>query len=296
MDNVPPFSVCQYTTYPQTWEQDVALYAQLGVDGIEVCEEKLSTDPVLAGEQLAMLRDHGIKVTSVQPAVLGLFATALSSESEPRDPAERMARFRQTIDLIARTFPGEDIPLVTGGAVAPDMNYRLAHRTARELYPPLADYAADHGVRIMFEPLSPVLMNFTAFICSLAEAMQLIEDVDRPNFGLCLDVWHVWREANVPERIVPLGERIFGVHVCDWPAAEPRSALDRVLPGAGVIDLPGMLGAIDASGYKGAYCLEIFSAEQFPDSLWRVDPCEVIEQGRKAFFDCWRKRCCDEKS
>ena len=69
-DKTPMFSVSQYTTYPLTFEQDVELYRKLGVDGVEVCEEKLSSDPVEAREQLAMLAESGLKVTSVQPRVL----------------------------------------------------------------------------------------------------------------------------------------------------------------------------------------------------------------------------------
>ncbi len=120
--------------------------------------------------------------------------------------------------------------------------------------------------------------------------MQLVEDVGRENFGLALDVWHVWREPGIAERIAQLGDRIFGVHICDWPAAEPRDLSDRVLPGDGVIDLSAMLGAIERTGYKGAYCLEIYSAEELPDSLWRADPKQVITRGRQGFLDAWRRR------
>jgi sugar phosphate isomerase/epimerase len=288
--NEPIFSVSQYTTFPQTFEEDVELYCRLGLDGIELCEEKLAPDPGNAHEQLARLRDSGLKVTSVQPAVLSLFPHNQDTPASPRTPADRMERYRRTMDLVADSFPGESIPLIVGGGKAPDFNFRLAHRTARELLPPLADYAADRGLRLMFEPLNPILMNAFTFVGSLEEAVRLIEDVARPNFGLALDVWHVWRERGVVKRLAELGERIFGVHVCDWPKTEPRHLGDRALPGDGMIDLPSLLGAIDQSGYRGAYCLEIFSDEDLPDSLWRRDPAEVIRRGREGFLAAWRDR------
>ena len=176
------------------------------------------------------------------------------------------------------------------GGKAPDFNFRLAHQTARTLFPELADYAADKGVRIMFEPLSPILMNAFTFVGTLDEALRLIEDVDRENFGLALDVWHVWREPAVAERLAALKGLIFGVHVCDWPAGEPRDVSDRVLPGDGLIDLPALLGAIDRSGYTGAYCLEVFSNENLPGSLWREEPGEVIRKGREGFLQAWGSR------
>lgn len=282
------FSVSEFTTWDLTFEQDVALYKSLGIAGIEVCERKLSTDPGKAREQLAMLRASGLKVTSVQPRVHALFRDSMCPDLA--DPVERMARYRQTIDLISSCFPGENIPLVTISGNAPDLNFRLAHERARWLYPDLALYAADHGLRVMFEPLSPILMNADAFICTLDGAMRLIDDVKHPAFGLMLDVWHVWSEPDIAARIARLEDRIFGVHICDWPKGEPRHVGDRVLPGDGVIDLPALFGAIERSGYRGAYALEIFSIHSLPDSLWRADPKQVIERGLKGFLHAWEKR------
>lgn len=288
MPSHPPFSVSQFTTWHQTFEQDVALYKSLGVDGIEVCERKLSTDPGKAKEQLAMVRDAGLRVTSVQPRAHALFKDFMCPDVT--DPVERLKRYRKTIDLFAEAFPGQSLPLVTISGNAPDMNYREAHRIARELYPPLADYAADRGLRVMYEPLSPVLMNNDTFICTFDEAMQLIHDVDRPNFGLMLDVWHVWREPGILDRIAALRGEVFAVHLSDWPAGEPRCGGDRLICGEGVIDLRGMLRAIEQSGYRDAYCLEIFSADHLPDSLWRVDPAVVIRRSREAFVQAWEQR------
>lgn len=287
-DRFPLFAVSQYTTSPLTYEQDVELYAKLGIRAIEICEEKLSSDPGRAREQLSMLTEKGLRVTSVQPRIHSPFPHNGTAGDDPTDPSGRMARFRRTIDLFSECFPGENIPMVTGGGVAPNYDFRLAHCTAREVYPALADYAADRGIRIMFEHLNPILMNAFTFICTLDEAVQLVEDVNRPNFGLLLDVWHIWREPNIAERITCLGDSVFGVHISDWPAEEPRELSDRVLPGEGVIDLPALLGAIARTGYSGAYCLEIFSAEQLPDSLWRQDPAKVIRQGREGFQRAWQ--------
>ena len=291
MPNTPPlFSVCQSTTYRLTFEQDVALYRKLGIQAIEVCEDKLSADPGQAREQLGILAENGLKVTSVQPAVLSLFPHNMDTPRSPQTPAERMARYRRSIDLFAECFPKQQVPLVIGGGKAPGYDFRLAHQTARSWFPRMADYAAERGIRLMFEPLSPILMNAFTFVTSVDEALQLIAHVNRPNFGLALDVWHVWREAAVAERIAQLRDRLFGVHICDWPAAEPRDVSDRVLPGDGVIDLPALLGAIERTGYHDAYCLEIYSGEDLPDSLWRADPETVVRKGREGFLMAWQAR------
>jgi len=283
----PPFSVSQFTTYPLTFEEDVKLYAALGVEGIEICEEKLSPDPRRARGQLAMVRERGLRVTSVQPRVHSPFPHDSTVDSDPKTPETRMARFRQTIDLFADCFPGEDIIMVAGGGIAPDYNFRLAHRIAREVFPELAEYAAGRGIRIGFEHLNPILMNAYTFVTTLDEAVALVDAVDHPNFGLFLDLWHIWREPNICERLETLSAPILGMHISDWPRDEPRHLSDRILPGNGVIALPALLRATHNSGYRGAYCLEVYSAEHLPDSLWCADPAEVIRQGRDGFRHAW---------
>lgn len=289
-DDLPFFSVSQYTTFPLAFEEDVKLYASIGVQGVEVCEEKLSSDPGRAAEQLATLIDSGLSVTSVQPRVHSPFPHSGTAEGDPIEPSERMASFRRTIDLFAEIFPEGDIPFVAGGGVAPSYDFRRAHRVAREEFGALADYAAERGMRIMFEHLHPVLMNLYTFICVFDEAIELIRDVGRPNFGFGLDTWHIWHEPSITERVAKLGDLIFGVHVGDWPAEGPRTYGDRLLPGDGVIDLPALLGAVERAGYQGAYCVEIFSDEKLPDSLWRADPAEVVRRAREGFVRAWRAR------
>jgi len=287
-DPMRPFAVSQFTTWHQTFEQDVELYARLGIPGIEVCERKLSDDPGRARDQLALVAEHGLTVTSVQPRCHALFPDGMAPE--PTDTAARFDWYCQTIDRFAEAFPGQDLPLVTITGPAPKTNFHRAWQTARDHYTRLADYAAERGLRIMLEPLSPILMNIDTFIGCLDDALRLIGDVGRANFGLMLDVWHVWSEPGIVQRIAALdGKRVFGVHVCDWPAGEPRHIADRVLPGDGVIPMPAMLGAIHDSGYRGAYCLEIFSHDDLPGSLWQQPPADVLTRAQAAHTRQWQQ-------
>ena len=289
-DDSPLFAVSQYTTLPLTFEEDVNLYTSLGVPCIEVCEEKLSGDPAEARDQLALLAESCLRVTSVQPRVHSPFPHKGTAQGDPVAPADRMARFRQTIDLFADAFPGQNIPLVAGGGVPPGYDFRLAHRTARECFHALAEYAAERGLSIAFEHLNPVLMNLYTFICTFDEAIRLINDVGHPNFGFFLDLWHVWHERHIVDRVADLHDLILGVHVSDWPADGPRHYSDRLLPGDGIIDLPPLLAAAERAGYTGAYCVEIFSDTDLPDSLLKDDPANVIERARQGLARAWKAR------
>jgi sugar phosphate isomerase/epimerase len=280
------FGVSQFTHWFQTFEQDVLLYKRLGVDTVELCERKLANDPGQARAQLGFLKLLGLPVSSIQPRVHALFQDSMCADI--LEPAARIREFRNSIDLMSEFFP--NAPMVTISGVAPHFNFKLAHQTARKLYVELADYAADHDMRIMYEPLHPILMNNNTFICTLKEAVMLIDAVQRDNFGLCLDLWHVWQEPLIEEQIQALGDRIFGVHISDWPPEQPRCLGDRRLPGEGCIPLSRLFHAIEKTGYKGAYSLEIFSEPTLPDSLWNQDPEEVIERGRRGFYDAWLNR------
>lgn len=286
MNNSKPlFGVSEFTTWHQTFEEDVALYLQLGVDAIEVCERKLSRDGSKAREQLGYLKETKLPVCSIQPRVHALFPDSMSPDI--KEPEKRIEEFIHSVDLFSEFFPHTPMVAISGNA--PEYNFRLAHEKARKLYPELAKHAASKNMKIAFEPLSVVLMNNDSFISTLDEGLTLIRDVNQPNFGLLLDVWHVWREPMIEERLAKL-TNIFAVHLCDWPKGEPRAIADRVIPGEGLIDLPSLFAAIEKSGFTGAYALELFSADHFPDSLWQRQGKDVIEKSRSNFYKAWEAR------
>jgi sugar phosphate isomerase/epimerase len=84
------------------------------------------------------------------------------------------------------------------------------------------------------------------------------------------------------------------VHVSDW--REPtRGWADRALPGDGGAGVPAILGALERAGWDGFYDLEIFSdngtfGAAYPDSLWDVEPDELVRRGRESFIQCWDER------
>jgi sugar phosphate isomerase/epimerase len=277
-----PFGVSQFTTFPQSFEEDLALYQKAGVEFIEVCESKL--DPAKADRQLQQLQETGLRVASVQPRLHSLFPD--EPRPQPASPHERMLELRKTMQRFGPLFPGTTLVSITGAV--PKGDYALGYRVAAHEYREAAKAAVDHGVRLAVEPLNPILMNVDTFICSITHAARIFESVDHPNFGLFLDVWHFWEQTDAPALIQKYGPKIFGVHINDWHS--PRAFGDRALPGDGIIPLVPLLKAIRATGYSGAYTLEIFSDTSLPGSLW-LDPAQTVIKGKKAFEEIWEKVC-----
>lgn len=274
------FGVSEFTTWPWTFDEDIDNYARLGVETIEVCEFKL--DESRLREQLSSIEPSGLKISSVQPAVRTLFAS--QSQPEPRDVGQRMARFRQTIERFRDVAQG--IPFVTNTGVPPNGNVQKVLDEAARQYRELADFAADNNVRIALEPLNASIMNVESAIWTLEQGMRIVTSVDRTNFGICLDIWNVWQNADILDAIKSCGDRIFVVQVSDWRT--PRSYQDRFIPGQGEIPLAPFLRAIRASGFRGAYAVEIFSGD-VPDSLWKSDLSEVIRQSRAGLDRAWEE-------
>ncbi|HEY5080891.1 MAG TPA: sugar phosphate isomerase/epimerase family protein [Bauldia sp.] len=282
------FRLSQFTTGDLTFEEYLRLLQACEVKSVEIAASKLSPIEERARDQILELTESGITVSGVVPRVHALFPDTLNPMIT--DLEERLDSFHASIDFFARALPGVGLPILTITGAAPGVHLRDSYAYALRAYRELVHHAASVGVRLMFEPLGPVLMNTDTFICTLYRAMELIERVDHPDFGLALDSWHVWDEPLLPERIVSAGDRIFGVQVSDYPRNEPRGFADRIIPGEGCIDFRSFFGAVEAAEFGGPIVLEIFSAKEYPDSLWRADPYEVVAQGRRAIERLWLER------
>ncbi|HHJ07478.1 MAG TPA: sugar phosphate isomerase/epimerase [Anaerolineae bacterium] len=100
--------------------------------------------------------------------------------------------------------------------------------------------AAPHGVKYALEPLN---RYETDLIHTVADGLDLIEQVGADNFGLLLDTFHMnIEEPSIEESIRACGDRIFHFHVADS---------NRRYPGAGHLDFQSILNALSESDYSG---------------------------------------------
>ncbi len=281
----PRFSVIESTTPRLSFAEDLAVYAKAGVDGIGIWESKLGDDR----EDLARLRDSGLKTASCFLGTSSILPSPFNPGS--RDPAVRIADQCRSIQRLA-AFEPSCCFMVSGprGTLSPEEARQIVVGGLRTLAP----LAADAGMTLALELMHPSLAESFGFIHTIDDALDLLDEVDQPNAAIALDVWHF---VETPELFVQLREhtsRFASLHIND--RRDPsRSWCDRVLPGDGVSDIPHILGCLDEGGFDRWYELEILSddgsyEQEFPDSLWKRDPLEVVTAGRTQFLAAWEAR------
>lgn len=111
--------------------------------------------------------------------------------------------------------------------------------------------------------------NASPVVQSLASAVRVSEKADHPRVGVLFDTAHYHVTPTKLSHINADSVRwIKHVHVNDMPDIPADLAhrdFDRVLPGEGVLDLPAVISALEAGGYR-----EYFSIELFNSDLWQL--------------------------
>jgi sugar phosphate isomerase/epimerase len=247
--------ICEFTTFPASFAEDVAAYKAAGVAGIGVLEAKLPPGRVDL---------DGLHATACVPEVPSILP--LPPLPGPESVEERVDALCASVRRLAELEP-ECVLFLTGPGEGRAVVVEGVRRVAE------AGRAA--GVRVALEPVNPEQRDAFSFVDSVADALALLDEAGTPDVGLLLDTWHV-----SAEQVPAAAGRIYGVHVADR-REQTRNLFDRVLPGDGVLPLRETMRAIAATGYDGWYDVEIFSDESFPDSLWRVEPGELASRARE---------------
>jgi sugar phosphate isomerase/epimerase len=218
-----------------------------------------------------MLDDHGLAVAELDPAwwwAPGASDIHIAPEHDPFD----VFRFgeRELFDVAdalgARSINAVD---VFGGTFTPE--------EAAETFAAFCDRAAEHGLLVHLE-----FLPWSRFP-DVASAWEVVRLADRPNGGVAVDSWHFFRGN--PDfatlQAVP-GDRVLNVQLDDAPAAPEEDLMtatlhDRLLPGAGELDLTGLVRTLDAIGARAPVGAEVFS-----DQLHQLEPNDAAGQAATA--------------
>ncbi|QAY71815.1 sugar phosphate isomerase/epimerase [Xylanimonas protaetiae] len=138
----------------------------------------------------------------------------------------------------------------------------------------LAPYAAEHGVRLVLEPLHPLFAADRAVVSTLGQALDLAAPFDPDVVGVVVDTYHVWWDPDLRTQVARAGAegRLASYQVCDWVlplAAEPLNSRGHV--GDGYVDFATITRWVAEAGYTGDVEVEIFNEE-----IWARPPAETV--------------------
>lgn len=242
-----------------------------GLGGIAPWRDKLHEAGVDEGAR--MIKDAGL-------AVSGLCRGGWYTAEGALTPAVLDDNKRAVDEAVA--LGAACLVMVVGGLPKGSRDIAGARGIVAEGLAKTLDYARGLEMPIAIEPLHPMYAADRACVNTLAQALDLCDDLGA-GIGVAVDVYHVWWDPDLAAQLERAGQdRLLAFHICDWLVPTRDMLTDRGMMGDGVIDLPGIRSMVEASGFKGLNEVEIFSAEDW----WTRDADEVLATAVARGRDC----------
>ena len=239
---------------PEHWREGLRRTAEAGFTAVELA----ITDPTRIDREAVAraLKETGLLLVSITTGQAAA-KEGLSLSSPDEETRERAVERIKAHMRFAKPFGAVVIVGLLRGA---DGDRALLIESLKECS------AFDSEVKLAFEPLN---RYETKLINTVAEALDLIEEVGAENLGILFDTFHAnIEEPNFSDSIRAAGERLFHVHLADS---------NRWVPGSGHTPFGEILGALEEIGYRNGMILECFPkpspeamlslAHGFPEAL-----------------------------
>lgn len=250
-------SLSEMTTYHWSLAEEVAACRDTGINAIGIWRPKFCD----FGEErgIDLIQESGIGVSSVSWA--GGFT---GSNGHSFD--ESLLDARDAIRLAGR-MNAETLVIVTGTRAGHTRNH--ARRLLVEALKSLADEAAERHLTLALQPMHAAFAQEWTFLTSIDATLEVLDLCDHDALQIAFDVYHLWQEPQLFERIAELAPLLAVVQLNDWRAT--HSETDRYLPGDGEIPLAQIVSGLLQAGYEGYFEMAVWSEE-----LWQSDYVELI--------------------
>jgi sugar phosphate isomerase/epimerase len=197
-----------------------------------------------------LIRDTGIGVTTY--SALGYWASGHDRQGRPRTLSDNLRNLDEAAAL------GSPMVGVSAGGLAPaDKDLVSGRARAQEGLTELLPHALARSLKVALEPLPPIWGPYRGVWLTLAQALDLLDEVGNENLGVVIDLYHHWWDPELAVQLKRAGNRIFLVQTNDWSpvmASRVDPLTNRALPGEGCIDLNVFFEAL--SDYDGWFDVE----------------------------------------
>lgn len=226
--------------------------------------------------ELAMLGYEGVELMTLNPLELNweeikneakknnlivalvctgeIFGQLGLSYTNPKEDVRKEAirRTKEIIDFASYLGANINIGRIRG-QYCKELTKAQTETYAIQAFRELSDYAEERNVVIALETVTIMQTNF---INTLEEGKAMVDWVNRPNFRLMMDVFHLnLEEKDIYDAIRKYSSDNIHVHLADN---------NRRYPGHCGLDFEKILSTFKACGYDGNFCTEIF---QIPNQM-----------------------------
>ena len=265
------FAICNELFEGWPWERVCDYVASLGYEGLEVAPFTLAdsaeqVSPQRRAELRRSAEARGLEVLGLHWLLVkppGLYITHPDAAVRRRTADY----FRQLVDLCADL--GGKVMVIGSPKqrdLMPGVSREQAMAHAREVFRPSLDPAARRGVTLAFEPLGPVE---TDFVNTVAEAIELVKQIDHPSFRINIDV----KAMSSEPRPIPDVMRSAAGYVAHVQVNDPN----LLGPGMGEVKYEPIVAALREIGYDGWLSVEAFDFKAGAERIAR----ESIEYLRR---------------
>lgn len=168
------------------------------------------------------------------------------TDSKEENRKEAIRRTKEIIDFASYVGANVNIGRIRG-QYCKDLTIEETYEYAVKAFQELADYAMPKNVMLALETITIMQTNF---INTLEEGVAMVEKVNRTNFKLMMDIFHLnLEEKDIIAAIKKYSLYNIHVHLADN---------NRRYPGHCGLDFEKILKAFKDCGYNGNFCTEIF--------------------------------------
>jgi sugar phosphate isomerase/epimerase len=231
-------------------EQRLAKAKALGYSGVELMirdPAQVNVDDLCSG-----LHRHGLQVPQIITGEVFMSEGLALVHPDAAVCEAAMRRAQSIVQLAGALGRGTNVNIGRVRGRLDSMPDKSAARTLMiQAFQSLADYAEPYGVRITLEPCNRYEVDF---VHSARDGLEVVAEVNRPNFGLMLDVFHMnIEDVSIEDALREAAPVLWHVHIADS---------NRLPPGAGHLDFASIVATLRDIGYTGYLSVE---ARPLPD-------------------------------
>lgn len=244
-----------FVVFREDLKVSIKKVSQLGYDGIELALK--DAREVNVAEIKDLISAYGLELPVISTG--RVFSEARVWFTHPNEKVRRGAinTIKRMAELAEQLGANVNIGRVRG--CIPENEDKVAVRERFfSAMSECADFASEHGVKLLLEPINRYETNF---INNVAEGLEILHQLDKENVKLMPDVFHMnMEDASITDSLREAGDSISYIHFADS---------NRWAPGQGHLNFSEIIGVLKSIPYDGFVTVEMLPKPD-PDSAARM--------------------------